>query len=614
MRNSALCSRVMLLAPLVWAVTAHAQFGNLGKKADAAKKIAYFNIHGQLTETPVKIPPLFGEEPPLSLKALLERFKQARQDNSVVAVVLDLQGARLGLGQLEEIHAALRKFNAVDKEVFVHADTLSTGTFAAATGASHISLVPTGDLWLLGLYGETPYLRGALDKLGITPDFEHLEAYKTAHEFYTMIGPSEAAREMDDWLLDGLYAGLVDMVAEGREMSPEKIRALIDDGPYSAEAALAAGLIDSVQHRQDFVADLKDRYGRGVEVVADYAEEEEALPEDFFSMIALFMEMLNPQPKTYTEPSVAVIYVEGAIQTGTQEATPFGVAGGAFSTSIRKALDKAAEDRSVKAVVLRVDSGGGSALASEIIWDAAQRVARRKPLIASMGNVAASGGYYVLCGAETIFSDRNTIAGSIGVVGGKLVTTGGWNKLGINWHAMQRGKMAALLSTATPFNEQERAKILHYMTTIYDKFKAHVNEGRGDRLTKPVEEMAGGRVFTGEQALALGLIDKIGGLDDAIKFAANRAGLGEYEIRVIPEPPNVLEMLFAPPDEDDEFTRALAPANPSLADTPLFRTFLPALGKVDPLRVQAILYQLQFLELLDKEGVITMMPGKLVIR
>ncbi len=622
MKRYLLTMTVAIMALMTAVPTAQAQnpldaIRNFGKTKvkETKSEIAYFKIKGELTETPVKMPPLFGSEPPLSLKSLLERFKRARQDPNVVAVVVDLQEAALGLAQLQEIHAALRKFAAVDKEVFVHADTLTTGRYAAATGASHISVVPTGDVWLVGLYGESPYLRGMLDKIGCIPDFEQCGDYKSAGEMFTRTGPSKEADAMLNWLLDGLYDDLVKLIADSRSISTDKVRELIDNGPYNAEEALEAGLIDSIQHRQDFIADLMKRYGDGVKVVMDYGREDEFdIPDDnFFALVEFMMKMFHPSPKTFTEPSVAIVYVEGVIVPGAAEPSPFGSTAGAFSTTIRKALDKAAEDDSVKAVVLRVDSPGGSALASEIILDASKRVAAKKPLIVSMGNVAGSGGYYVACGAETIFADSSTITASIGVISGKIVTTGMWEKLGVSWHPQQRGAMAALLSSAAPFNDAERAKLRHYMDTVYDIFKNHVTAARGDRLAKPINELAGGRVFTGAQALELGLIDKIGGLDDAIKFAANRAGLGEYEIRVIPEPPNIFDLLIGNMKED-EFARMGSDETLALIDHPLFRAMLPTLAKTDPLRYRAILQALRRIELVHDEGIVMMMPFDLVIR
>ncbi len=610
----------VLLTPLMLTSPAAAQLEALkrlalgGSTPDITKQIAHFKIKGALTETPTGMPPLFGGDPPLSLKSLLERFKEARLDSNVVAVIVDLQHAALGLAQLQEISEAMRKFAAVDKEVYVHADSLATGTLAAASAASHISVVPTGDVWLVGLYGETPYLRGMLDKIGVVPDFEHCGDYKTGPEPLTRTGPSEQSRRMTKWLLDGIYEEMVTLIADNRGLSEDKVRSLIDDGPYSAEAARKVGLIDSVQHRQDFIAEIKKRHGKKTRIVSDYGKRDAFdIPDDnFFAMVEFFMQMLNPTPKQYTEPSVAIVYVEGAIQVGAAETSPFGVASGAFSTTIRKALDRAAKDDSVKAVVLRVDSPGGSALASEIILDATRRVAAKKPLIISMGNVAASGGYYVTCASDVIFADSGTITASIGVFGGKLVTTGAWDKLGINWHSNQRGAMAGMMHTASTFSDAERAKIRKYMNEVYDVFKGHVAVARGDHLTKPIDELAGGRVFTGRQALELGLVDKLGGFEDAIKYAAKRAKLSDYDIRVIPEPPTIFDMFGGV--KKDEYASAAPTGKLSLAKLPLFRTFLPVAASLDPLRAKAIYRALKRIELIHNEGVVMMMPEEILIR
>lgn len=610
-----------LAAGLLFVPSGFGQFDFLKKLSNKAtaeaaptKQIAYFKLKGALQETPVAVPPLFGGEPGISLKSLLERFKKARKDENVVAIVLDVQGAALGAGQLEELHASLRKFAALDKQVLLHADSLSTGTYAAATGATQISLVPTGDLWLTGMYGEQLYLRGALEKLGATPDFEQCGDFKTAAETFMRTGPSPQAEQMHKWLYDGIYDGIVKLIAEGRSMPVDKVRALIDGGPYSAEEALKLGLIDSVQHRQDFIAAIDKRYGEDVEIVSDYGKDDdmEVPEENFFAMMEFFMKMLNPKPKEYTEPSIAIVYVDGAIQTGEAEKSPFASAEGAFSTTIRKALDEAADEDTVKAVVLRVDSPGGSALASEIILDATARVAKKKPLIVSMGNVAGSGGYYVTCASDTIFADANTITASIGVLGGKIVTTGMWDKLGVNWHPVQRGKMAAMLSTAQKFSDEERAKIRHYMDTVYGIFKGHVTEARGKRLKKPIDEIAGGRVFTGAQALELGLIDKIGGLEDAIAFAAKRANLGDYDVRVIPEPPSIFDMFAKQGEEPDLRLRSGVFGN-VFRTASVFDGVLPMLEAVDPLRARALLRQLRLLELLQQENVVMAMPDAIVL-
>ncbi len=609
---------VTMMALCVICLPVKAQFDailNLGGSDEpAAKQIAHFKIKGQLLETPVNMPPLFGSDIPPSLKSVLSRLKTARLDENVVAIVLDIQQAALGLAQLEEIHQSLQKFAAVDKPVFVHADSLSTRSYALATGASHISLVPTGDLWLLGIYGETPYFRGTLDKIGCYPDFEHCGDFKTGAESITHTRPSEQSQEMTAWLLDSLYDHMVEIIAKGRNWSPEKVKKIIDNGPYSAEDALKLGLIDSVKHRQDYIEDLKKQFGKNIEVVAEYgAEDDMDIPDDnIFAMFEFMMKLFNPTPKVFTEPSVAIVYVEGTIVTGEAEQSPFGSSSGAHSTTIRKALDKARKDDTVKAVVLRINSPGGSALASEIILDATMRLAEKKPLIVSMGNVAGSGGYYVTCGSDMIFADRTTITASIGVLGGKIVTTDMWESLGIHWHGIQRGKMAAMMSSANTFSDKERDKFKHYMNTVYDIFKRHVVAARGDKLSKPIDQLAGGRVFSGAQALELGLIDKIGGLEDAIKYAAKRAKIRDFEIRVIPEPPSIFDIFG--PSKEEEYTSRMSGSSLGLANLPMFRTALPLLSRLDPLRCQALLQTLQRVELIHDEGVVIMMPSELIIR
>jgi protease-4 len=335
-------------------------------------------------------------------------------------------------------------------------------------------------------------------------------------------------------------------------------------------------------------------------------------------MLDFIGKMFGGKPSESHGDSVAIVYVEGPITQGESPESLFGGESGAGSTSIRRALEKAGGDDSVKALVLRVDSPGGSALASEIIWKATQEVARKKPFIVSMGNVAGSGGYYVSCGAHTIFADDTTITASIGVVGGKLVTSGLWNWAGVNWVPHQRGKNADLLSSAKKWDEQQRQRIRKWMDDVYTVFKSRVVAGREKKLAKPIEEMAGGRVYTGKQALDLGLVDKIGGLDDAVKFAAAQANLGDYEVRVIPKSKNLLEMFMeaftGKQEDEDQFSLSASTRTLLQADSPLMQSVLPLLQQLDPQRTQAVWRTLMRLELIHREGVITMMPEELIIR
>ena len=206
------------------------------------------------------------------------------------------------------------------------------------------------------------------------------------------------------------------------------------------------------------------------------------------------------------------------------------------ASKIRKALDEAARDNSIKAVVLRVNSPGGSAVASEIILDATRRVKARKPFVVSMGDVAGSGGYYVACASDVIYADETTITASIGVVGGKIATADMWKKVGVTFKSYKRGENAGMLSTGEPFTDRERQRMQSWMNDVYDVFQSHVRAIRGSRLKKPLDELAGGRVFTGKQALDLGLVNRIGGLGDAIAYVAGEAKLKDFEVRTVPAP------------------------------------------------------------------------------
>jgi protease-4 len=310
---------------------------------------------------------------------------------------------------------------------------------------------------------------------------------------------------------------------------------------------------------------------------------------------------------------VAIVHVEGPILPGAPGNDPFSLLGGgaAYSTPIRAALDRAAKDETVKAVVLRVNSPGGSAVASEIILEATKRVKATKPLVVSMGDVAGSGGYYVACGAETIFADRSTITGSIGVVSGKLSTKGLWQKLGVHWESTKRGANAGMLSGSDVFTNEQRERMQSFMDEIYGVFKGHVVAIRGAKLKKDIEELAGGRVYAGRQALELGLVDQLGGLDDAIRFVASQDGLkeGEYEIRTLPQPPSFLEMLTGEPAADPDPHSVAMPADWLRPTERLWRSAESYLEGLDPQRTAAVRQAFLLLSVMQREQVgLTMTP------
>ncbi len=580
-------------------------------------KVAVFHLNGPLIERPMgDMGFAFGNQPE-TLKGLIERFHKAGDDDSIKAILMTVGAPGMGFGQLEELREAMQ---TCGKPVYVHVDSLQTGMYTLASAAKHLSVTPTGDVWLLGFYTEGLYLRDMLGKIHVEPDIVHIGDYKSAGETLSRNGPSEAAEANMNWLLDGLYDGMVKNIADSRfNGDTAKVKKIIDNAPYTAEKALELGLIDSVQHRQDLVAELKKRYGDDLKFVHGFGKK--SGPDiDFNNPFAIFQMIgdLMSGEKESKDPSIAIVYVEGAISTGQDEVSPFGGSSGAKSTSIRKALDKATADDSVKAVVLRVDSPGGSALASEIIYDAAMRVkAAGKPLVVSMGNVAASGGYYVSCGADKIIADPMTITASIGVVGGKVVTTGMWDSMGIHWHPYQRGKQAGIMSTARAWNDDERQRIVSWMEEVYGIFKGHITEHRGSKLTKPIDEMAGGRVFTGKQALELGLVDELGSMRDAIESAADLASLGDYELKVLPRPKNIFE-IFGDElggKESENVSVSLTPKQGLFnSGSPLMDMVLPMLSSLDPQRAAALGTALTKLQILHEENIALMPAGDWVVR
>lgn len=546
-----------------------------------------------------------------TLKNLVARLRKASKDDAVKAVAILVEsGGTAGTAQVEELRQALKWVRDTGKDVLVHADSLTMRQYLLVAGASRVSLVPTGDLWLTGLYGEAPYLRGLLNKLGVRPDYLTCGAYKSAAEMFMREGPSPEADRMQNWLLDSLYDTSVRLIAEGRGADDAKVKKWIDEGPYSAAKAKEAGLIDAVEHRQDFEKMLKDKYGKDVVFNKRYGRPKgpDLDMSSPFAMLKIWADLLGQgQKKKSDKDAIGVVYVDGPIVLSGEQGAILGGGSAAVASKLRKALDDAARDSTIKAVVLRVDSPGGSATASEIILDATKRVKAKKPFVVSMGNVAGSGGYYVACGADTIFADDATITGSIGVVGGKFATSDMWKKVGITFKSYHRGANAGMLSSDNVFTADERARMQTWMDDIYDIFKGHVVAIRGKRLKKPIDELAGGRVYTGRQALELGLVDKIGSLHDAVRHVAAEAKVTDYEIRVVPPPKNFLEQLLEETagDKDEgkglDLSAARRPA--SLVDLAA-----PYLRHLDPERVRTIQAALRRMELTQAEGAVLLMP------
>ena len=603
-------------------------------KKPAAKPpiAAVFGIKGTLLETPIPDDPLFGAVGLESLNTMIARLDKAAADDNVKAVVFMLSSPDLNYAQVEELREAMDRVKAGGKKIYAFSDSLDTKSYSLVAGASRISVVPTGDLWITGIYGEQMYLRGMFDLLGVEPDFLTCGAYKSAAEQYTRSGPSAEAKEMYTWLYDGLYEHVLELIATGRNVPTEKVREWIKAGLYSAEGGVKAGLIDAAEERLALEQFLRTEYGETLVFDKSYGKPK-GMQVDMnnpFALLQVWAQILNgPQTRKSTKDQIAIVYIEGAISLGNPESSPLSLvssSGGAYSEPLRKALQAAADDPQVKAVVLRVDSPGGSATASDVILRSVNQVKAKKPVIVSMGSVAGSGGYYVACSAQKIYADATTITGSIGVLGGKLGTQKVWNRVGINFQGNERGEKAGMLFSGRKFTDDERVQMQSWMDEIYGVFKGHVIAGRGDKIKQPIDDIAGGRVYTGKQALAIGLVDEIGTLKDAIEFAAAEAKVAkDYELQVLPRPTNPLETLFGDlsagaPKKDDKHLEL--PGGPdgvgvftgaeSIQNDTLVKQALPLLKGLDPHRTKLVLQALLHLDQVQQERAVLAMPGVLI--
>ena len=438
---------------------------------------------------------------------LLRRLRAAVDDTSVHGLLLHLDQAPFSQAQIEEIRGILKDGRDHGKPIVAYLDRATSGSaYLLASAADRVYLHPAGDIDLVGLSAEVQSLRGSFDLLGVEPQFARRSEYKSAAEGYTNSEASPANREQMNALLDDLYERLVAGIAEGRGKTPEAVRALIDVGPFTATEALERGLVDGLAYPDELERELERVYVEGATI------------DDAWH--------LDDGVRGWPAPQeVAVVYVEGLIVSGSS-ATP-GIFGGgrtAGSDTIVRQLDQARRDSSVKAVILRVDSPGGSAFASDEIWRAAQRVQIEKPVVVSMGGVAASGGYYVSAGATAIYALPSTITGSIGVLGGKFSLGGLYDKVGLEVELFNRGRNAAMYSLSKPMDPIEFAALDRMIEETYRQFKEKVEQGRG-MDAETVERVARGRVWSGLDSLDQGLVDELGGFEAALARAREEAGI-----------------------------------------------------------------------------------------
>jgi protease-4 len=407
---------------------------------------------------------------------------------------------------------------------------MTGASFAAAAAADYVIAPPLAEWDVKGLVVQPTYLKQTLARLGVQFDVVRVAPWKTAMDSLMHERMSDAERAQYEWLLDSLYGSLVDAIADGRKLPAEKVRELIDQAPLSAAEACAAGLFDAVGYEDELPSLLGELHAP--------AAIDPAKLKRYAQVKGLLLRRARPSTPT----AVGVISLRGSIMTGPSRSSPvplplFGdeTLG---STTAQQVIRRAAKDDSLAAVVVHVDSPGGSALASDLIWRELAQLDHKKPVIVYMGDVAASGGYYIAAPGRRIVAQRATLTGSIGVIMAKAVTAGTYEKLDAGWDTVQRGQHADLYSGLSMWDGDKRAVVEHNLDHVYCEFKQRVVDGRRISMER-LDELAGGRVWTGEQALAHGLVDALGDFDVAVDAACVAAGLptdGSVETVTVSEP------------------------------------------------------------------------------
>ena len=573
------------------------------KKPDdaAAKNTAWAEIviKGSYPEG-ASMPGIFGAAVE-NLAKVTSRLDRAAADDELAGLFLEIDSPTLGWGKLHEIREAIARVRASGKTVVAVLTDADTQSYLLASACDRVAMPESGTLMMLGVRAEVTFYRNLFNLIGVEADMMQVGEYKGAAEPYVREKMSPQFREEMEAVLDDYFELIVSTIAKDRGLTAEQVKAAIDSGPHAARAAKELGLIDQVGYRDEANQFVKDTFGAKT-LKRDYGKQK--LDTDF-SGLAGMMKMMNmmmgvEQPtRSSGNAKIAIIHATGVIMTGRSASDLFGgeVVG---SDTIIKAVRKAKDDENVKAIVLRIDSPGGSALASDLMWRELKQCG--KPIVASMGNTAASGGYYIAMGAQKVFAEPGTLTGSIGVVGGKIALGGLYDKIGLTTDVISRGQNSGVLSSLTKFSDSERVAMQKLMQEIYDQFTAKVAETRGMSRDE-VEKLARGRVYTGKTAKELKLVDEIGTLDDAVAHAQKLAGLAdddEVERIVLPRATSPFESLFGPIDVD-----ARTPA----AD----QVIAAGLKRISP-EVAAEFQVGSLLQLLSRERRLTVMPYRVHIR
>jgi len=569
--------------------------------AQAKAQVAMFEFSSPLVEKPADFS-WFGTDAAPTLRSVILRLHRARDDGSLKAVFLNFRiGATVTLAQAMDLQQAVKEIRESGKRVYVYADSFDTGLYLVASAASDICMLEGGELMMPGVGLETMFYKGAMDKVGITPDFVQIGEYKGAEEPYTRTAPSDELRGELNKLVASLFGLTVDNLAATRGLSRDTIRNAIDQMLLPGPVAKERGLVDHLVDQDGLRALMEGHLENDVHFIENYGVgNKEAI--DFSNVFSL-LKAMNKKSEPTRGPTVALIYAQGTIVDGTGEGSLFD-AGGVGSETMREAFRTAAGDDNVKAIVIRIDSPGGSALASEVMWQAARRLAKEKPVIISIGGMAARGRDDVASAGDYIFADPAAIIGSIGVVGGKFVLKDLYDKLGLTTEEFSKGANAGLYSTSKVWDEKQRSLVRKSMALVYDQFTDRVMTTRAGKIAD-IDQVARGRIFLAPEAKSLGMVDELGGLERAIAHAASKASLesDKYEILTLPAPKTLADLI------EGSRTELASPVrvNVQLSAESILLALPPSARK-------HVAQQMQFMRLLEKRAVVLMTPFSIQMR
>ncbi len=542
---------------------------------------------------------IINQDQPTTFISLLNKMRQASLDNNVKGVVFYGENLNLGMAQILEIQRQIEQLNKAGKKTFYYSQNYDLKNLSVASAVKEIYLFPQGGVVFNGFQMQNIYFKNVMEKLNISADIVHIGDFKSAGEPFYLDKPSKESEIQTNQLLNNIATITKNSFSHYRKIDSTKFDSLVDRALINATDAKKANLVDHLAYHNEFVDKLKSEFGSNILFSRTYGDpEKEALQMNNLMDLFKLINDLSKPPVADKTDKISLTIVEGVIAEEMAE-------------ELRYHILSAGKDKTVKGMVVRVNSPGGSALASEVIWQALNEFKKSgKSLIISMGDVAASGGYYISTPGEKIYAENLTITGSIGVVGGKLIFGKMLEEIGINFHTTKQGKHADIFSPLKPFTEEERTIITKSMNEVYEIFKKRVSDGRKGKIKGDLEQLAGGRVYTGNDALKIGLVDKIGGLRDALNEVVEKEKLEKHKIVLFPKETKLIDLLSKElqKKDDDEYLYLSTKSTPSLMNQDILQTYIQTLQKVDPTLGDTLKVFIKNLELMQKERVILISP------